>query len=677
MKNEKVKTMARLWISFTALILSLSIAAQDTHRPIELDNVQVVAARRLKDVGVEKTSIDTLILHDNVSLSMADILSKNSTLFIKSYGRATESTAEFRGTSPSHTQVTWNGMKVNSPMLGTVDFSTIPSYFIDETNLYHGASSINITGGGLGGAVEMLTKPITEEGLHGQYVQGIGSFNTYDQFVRLTYHKKHWSSSTRVVYSTSDNKYTYTNYDKKTDVYDNQGNVIKSYHPKEKNKSGYFDDVHALQEVYYNTGNGNRIGLNVWYSHSKRGLPFLSVDYKDDADFKNEQKSNTLRNVLSWQSIHEDWTLNAKGGYIYNEMMYDYFTTRQDATNSITKSRSYTNTAFASVNADWNISERMLFTTGASAYYNHVKSSDMSPFHIGDNFNKGRCDTEVNAQIRWRPIDVLSLAAVLREEMHGEKIIAPIPAVFADVILYKPLNLVLKASVAKNYRYPSMDDLYFQPGGNKDLLPERGFTYDTGVEFGIKKRMWMLKGNVTAFDSYIKDWILWTPNTKGFWEPSNVKKVHNYGIEATANGELMLAKDLKITASANYAWTPSKNMGEEVNANDESYGKQLCYVPKVSANCNVKMMWKTWTAGCQWSHYSERFTTTSNEVSYITGKLKPYYMTDVSIEKVFHVKKIEFSVKGIVNNVLNTEYVTVLSHPMPGRNYEVIFKVKV
>lgn len=667
-------------VILTVLMGFAKVSAQDVRRATTLDDVQVVAARKLKDTGIEKTTIDTLILHDNISLSMADILAKNSTLFIKSYGRATEATAEFRGTSPAHTQVTWNGMKVNSPMLGTMDFSTIPAYFIDEANLYHGASSLNITGDGLGGAVEMLTKPVQKEGFGLQYVQGYGSFDTYDQFLRLTYRKGRWASSTRVVYSTSKNRYEFTNRDKKVDVRDADGNITSSYHPKEKNKSGYFDDVHALQEVYCNLGNGNRLSLNAWYTHSKRGLPFLSVDYKDDSDFRNEQVSDVLRSVLAWQSIHDEWTLSVKSGYIYSEMKYDYFTTRSSngstARNDITKSRSYTNTAFANANIDWHITSELLLTGSLNDYYNHVRSSDMSPFHTGDNFNLGRNDADLSAQLRWRPWERFSVAGLMRKELHGSNVGSPLASLFADVILYKPLNLVLKASVAQNYRYPSMDDLYYQPGGNPDLKAEKGFTYDAGIEFAVKKKRWMLRGNVTAFDSHISDWILWTPNPKGFWVPSNVKKVHNYGIEAMLSGEVLLAKDLKLSMSGNYAWTPSKNVGEKTNDNDRSIGKQLCYIPLVSANANVRLQWKSWTLGCLWNHYSERYTTTSNEVTSITGRLKPYYMTDLSLEKTFTIKKVSLSAKCVVNNLLNTEYVTVLSHPMPGRNYEVYLTVK-
>ena len=143
------------------LILPLLAAAQE-ERPawsLPIEEVPVVTRRTMKEIGVQRTQLDSTVLHDNISLSMADVLTQNANLFIKSYGRATLATAEFRGTSPSHTQVTWNGMRINSPMLGTVDFSMIPAFFIDAATLLHGASSIGVTGGALGGAVVLGTRP--------------------------------------------------------------------------------------------------------------------------------------------------------------------------------------------------------------------------------------------------------------------------------------------------------------------------------------------------------------------------------------------------------------------------------------------------------------------------------------------------------------------------------------
>ena len=118
------------------------------------------------------------------------------------------------------------------------------------------------------------------------------------------------------------------------------------------------------------------------------------------------------------------------------------------------------------------------------------------------------------------------------------------------------------------------------------------------------------------------------------------------------------------------------NKSENLADDDASYGKQLVYVPRHSANISGRLSWRTWTLRYQWTFYSERFTTTSNDVSYITGRLLPYYMNDVSLEKTFQWKKVHVSLKGVVNNLLGSEYVTVLSRPMPGRNFEIFMEIK-
>jgi outer membrane cobalamin receptor len=118
--------------SAAVLFLAFPVCAltQERMETRQLDSIRITADRVLKDMGIQKTVIDTLALRESISGSLASVLTQNSTLFIKSYGRATLSTASFRGTAPSHTQVTWNGMKLNSPMLGMVDFSQIPSYLL-------------------------------------------------------------------------------------------------------------------------------------------------------------------------------------------------------------------------------------------------------------------------------------------------------------------------------------------------------------------------------------------------------------------------------------------------------------------------------------------------------------------------------------------------------------------
>lgn len=654
-----------------------------------MHEVSVSAYRRLSDTGLQRTTLDTTILHQNVALSMSDILTQHSSLFIKSYGRATESTVEFRGTSPSHTQVLWNGMKINSPMLGTVDFSTIPAYFVDEANLLHGASSLTLTGGGLGGAIDLATRPVSEQGLGLQYIQGVGSFHTFDQFLRFTYGSERFTSSTRVCYATSDNDFRYTNYDKKVDERDADGHIIKSYHPTERNRSGYFHDLHVMQEFAFRPVFGGTLNASAWYTHSLRGLPFLSVDYRDDRDFTNEQGQDAVRSVVAWQrALGTQWRLNARLGYAYQSIAYDYSTTRSPIDDSpvektvITASHSYSQQADLEVKTDYMPAADWLLTATLGLTYDHVRSRDRSPFHIGDNYNEGRMESSLSLSAKYRPTRRLALSAVLREEVYRRDFVPLIPAFFAE---YKLLpSLVFKVSAARNYRYPTMDDLYFKPGGNPNLRPERGFTYDGGLEgsyrhtlFGGRDGAYIsLKANLSAFDSYINDWILWTPNAKGYWQPSNLKKVHNYGTELSVATDLRMPRDWQLVVTGNYAYTPSLNRSEDLDAADASYGKQLVYVPLHSANFSARLRWQRWALVYQWYAYSERFTTTSNEVSRITGRLKPYYMSDLTLERQFRFRHLHASIKGVVYNLLDSEYVTVLSRPMAGRHFEIFLELK-
>lgn len=645
-------------------------------RERSLREVSVMASRRLSDTGIEKTVLDTTILRQNLSYSMADILQRNSTLFIKSYGRATESTAEFRGTSPSHTQVLWNGIKINSPILGTVDFSYIPSYFVDEATLLHGASGINLTGGGLGGAIDLSTQPRFGEGWSAQLTQGFGSFYTFDEFIRLGYSNERWSTSTRLAYGSSKNDFHYTNRDKMVDEKDENGLIVNSYHPREKNKSGYFDDVNLMQEVAYRVGKGNTIGASAWYGWSLRGLPFLSVDYKEDKSFRNEHEQQTLYSLVYWKHSAEKWNMDVRAGYTQQNIDYNNTTNHNGTKDILTATRSVQQSGLVQAVFNYLPNRKWMLTISSNTTYQHVRSKDHTPFHTGQNFDRGRTEESLATSLKWRPVNRLSMSAILRQEMYGKKVLLPIPALFADLVLWDKANLVLKGSLARNYRYPTMGDLYFKPGGNPSLKPERGLTYDIGLETAIRRKRHKFSASVTGFDSYISDWILWTPNHKGFWVPSNVRKVHNYGIEGSMGTEYNPHRDWHLSLRGNIAWTPSINRGEPLNDNDASYGKQLCYVPRFSANMAASVAWRGYMLTYNWMHYSERYTTSSGDTQFITGRLLPYFMNDLSLEKSFRIRVIDLSLKLAINNLLNNQYITVLSRPMAGRNYEAFVTIR-
>ena len=665
---------------FYILVIALCLAhvaqaQDDVRRNIAIKEVTVYGQRPMKDIGVQRTRIDSAVLKENVSLSMADVLAFNSSIFVKSYGRATLSTVSFRGTSPSHTQVTWNGMKINSPMLGMTDFSMIPSYFIDDASLLHGTSSVNETGGGLGGAVRLSTKPAQADGFGLQYVQGVGSFKTFDEFLRLTYGDDHWQLSTRAVYSSSPNDYKYRNRDKKENIYDDEMNIIGSYYPIERNRSGSYKDLHLLQEVYYNTGHGDRFGLNAWYINSNRELQMLTTDYGDAADFDNRQREHTFRGVLSWDHLRSDWKLAAKAGYIHTWMAYDY---ERDPGNGImqtmTRSRSRINTFYGQADGEYYL-DKWLFTASLTAHQHMVESRDKNIILQQGNkavvgYDTNRMELSSSLSAKWRPSDRVGVSAVLREELFGDTFSPLIPALFVDGVISQRGNIMAKASLSRNYRFPTLNDLYFLPGGNPDLRPERGWTYDAGLSFAVgRDGVYSLSGSASWFDSYISDWILWLPTTKGFFSPRNVKDVHAYGVELQSSLEVALSPSMQLTLDGTYSWTPSINEGEPMSPADKSVGKQLPYVPEHTATVTGRLTWRSWSLLYKWNYYSKRYTMSSNDLS-LSGTLPTYFMNNVTLEKGLSFAWADLSLKLAVNNLFDEEYLSVLSRPMPGINFE-------
>ena len=673
--------MKKLLIIVCLLVPYLALAQEDDTKDwatkgIRIREVSVFGNRPMKEIGAQETKFDTIALKENIALSMADVLTFNSAIFVKSYGRATLSTVAFRGTSPSHTQVSWNGMKLNNPMLGMTDFSMIPSYFIDDASLLHGTSSVNETGGGMGGAVKLSTKPAQSDGFGVQYIQGLGSFRTFDEFLRLTYGDESWQISTRAVFSTSPNDFEYRNHDKKENIYDEDMNIIGQYYPTERNRSGSFRDFHLLQEAYYNTGRGDRFGLNGWYINSNRELPMLTTDYGNATDFDNRQREETFRGILSWDHLGEQWKVATKAGYIHTWMAYDY---KRDVGNGtmahMTRSRSKIDTFYGQAEGEYYIGSDWLFTANLAVHQHIVQSEDKNIIRQDGNkaivgYRKGRAELSGVLSAKWRPTDRFGISATLREEMYGTEWTPLIPALFIDGVLSERGNITAKASLSRNYRFPTLNDLYFLPGGNPDLKKESGWTYDAGLSFAAgREGSYSLSGSASWFESYIHDWILWLPTVKGFFSPKNIKDVHAYGIEAKANLSVALTPEWHLSIDGNYSWTPSINEGEPTSEADRSVGKQLPYIPRHSANLTGRISWRSWSFLYKWCYYSERFTMSSNDFT-LTGKLPKYFMSNITLEKALSFSWADISLKGTINNLFDEEYLSVLSRPMPGINFE-------
>jgi iron complex outermembrane receptor protein len=357
-------------------------------------------------------------------------------------------------------------------------------------------------------------------------------------------------------------------------------------------------------------------------------------------------------------------------------MAYDY---KRDAGNgimtSMTRSRSKVNTFYGQADGEYYIGSKWLFTASLSAHQHLVESRDKNIIlQQGDKaiigYDKGRIELSGSVSAKWRPTERVGVSVVLREEMFGTEWTPLIPALFVDGVLSKRGNIVAKASVSRNYRFPTLNDLYFLPGGNPDLKKECGWTYDAGLSFAIgNEGIYSLSGSASWFDSHVDNWIIWLPTTKGFFSPRNIKSVHAYGVEMEADLAVALSEDWHLGLDGTFSWTPSINEGEPMSPADKSVGKQLPYVPEISATLTGELSYRTWSLLYKWCHYSERYTMSSNDLS-LSGNLPPYFMSNITLEKRFSLAWADLSLKGAVNNLFDEEYLSVLSRPMPGINFE-------
>ena len=361
---------------------------------------------------------------------------------------------------------------------------------------------------------------------------------------------------------------------------------------------------------------------------------------------------------------------------------YDY---RRDKGNGIleamTRSRSRINPLYGQADGEYSVGGKWFFTAGLSAHQHFVESADKNIIRQqGDKavvgYDKGRIELDGSLSAKWRPTERLGLSVVVREAMYGTSWSPVIPAFFADCLLSRRGNVVAKASVSRNYRFPTLNDLYFLPGGNPGLNSEQGVAYEAGLSFAVgKEGACTLSGSASWYDQHIDDWILWLPTAKGFFSPVNIKKVHAYGVEIRADLAAALTRELKINLNGTFSWAPSINEGEPMSPADRSVGKQLPYEPEYSATATGRLSWRSWGLLYQFCYYSERYTMSSNDIT-LTGRLTPYLMSNLSLEKGLSLRWADLTLKGTVNNLFNEEYLSVLSRPMPRMNAEFFIGIK-
>ncbi len=663
--------MRRAWLIFTALLWAAPLLPQGIRDSLFIIEAVEVTAESIflkEEAGVKQSILDTAILSEKASLSLSDLLSENTSVFIKSNGRGAMATASFRGTASSHTQVSWNGISVNSPMLGMVDFSLIPVYIIDDVTLKHGAASLSDRGGGIGGSINIENRPDWGENTGVRYIHGMGSYSTFDEFLQLGLGNRKIKSITRLYHNQSKNDYTFIN----RGIGNLDPETGEVANPLDTNDNASYKRYGLVQELYYRPHANHLLSVVYWGQYAERAIPWpTSYEGPENANL-NKQDHEDHRVVARWKYYSPFGNFMLRSGYSGKQM--DYQQLRQipglglePDVWSISHQNSFLNTL------SWEYDFTPDFSVEGKMDMNHLDVNTRDTVS-GIGYQKQRSELSMFGAVRKSFGKRLNLNLMLRQEwVDGQR--APfIPFLGLDYRIVQGKELVLKASVARNYHQPTLNDLYWQPNGNPDLLPEKGFTMEAGLEYQKLVVGHQLNTGLTWYRSHIENWIMWIPSSRMTLEPINIREVMSTGVEydLSLRGEI---RKFRYRVSGTYAYTRSVNLGDSMAWGDESYGKQLVYIPLHSGNMMLNLGFRNYFFTYQYNAYSERYTTSSNDLTR-RDWLYPYFMNDVAVGCEFRIKNVGLTAELKVYNIFNEAYHSVLYRPMPGRNFLLVFKFK-
>jgi len=577
--------------------------------------------------GLHKTSFSNESVSKSAQ-SLADVLSRNTAVFVRQYSPGMLASPSIRGTGAAHTALVWDGLNLQSCMNGQLDLSLVPASLFDNFTLQSGAGSASWGTGAIGGIIFLQTTNQTEN--HIRFSQHSGSWGFRQSAFDISFRKKRFSSSTKVFNTQVENNFKFIN----IAVYGN---------PEQRQINASQQMQGLLQDLYFKTSKTSQLHLAFWGQKTQRKIPPIALSPISIAN----QMDESLRTMASWEKTMHNWSALIRGGFITEKIQYVDSLSQIDATNI-----AQTSIAEAEVS-------RSLFQgkSRVQVGVNSTNAKAISPGLGNTWMNQKRTSIFGSLRSHFGKFETL---IQLRQEWLQSKNIPLIPSVSGCFTLNK--NWKVRGQAAKSYRLPTLNDLYWQPGGNINLQPEFGNTYELGIDFQAKDSQYDLKIHSGLFSNRVKNWIVWIPGN-GYWKPENVQQVKSEGIELSVNLSLREAKKCKYRIASSTHFLNALVEKSSSYSNFES-GRQLVYVPHFTWNGNVSASLNRSTLELGATYTGIRFVSIDNS-TFLPG----FFLLNASFSQELNFLKHEASFYIQINNILNANYQVIAWRPMPLRSF--------
>lgn len=617
---------------------------------IQLRQVEVKASSWNQTADLRMNRLDSVAMRSFKTYSLSDLVQQNSTVFIKSNGPGALSTASFRGTTANHTLVLWNGFPINGPQLGQVDFSVIPVFLIDRVSLAVGNAGNNRPSG-VGGVIMVDNVPHFSSGFSVEAMQSLGSFGSSGTFLGFSYGKGKFAARSRVFRKYSRNDFSFLN----TASWPQQ---------RMKQENADYLDQGFLQEFHVQFSPHSLLTFASWNQWNNHHLPPIMTNLDRGGDPQEKQNDMFSRNVLSYKHYWESGNFEASSSFFIENQHYFLKTTS-----------SFPPFPVVSLIDSHNASRSLMNSFKLTQKIGKVQYN-AAVLHDGEWVETINYET-----LQQRQRLGLSAGALfdLTEEIHvnlnmrydhvflSKGGLNP----FAEIV-YQPLwkqKIAISFSGGKVYRFPTMNDLFWHPGGNNLLVPERAFIGNLAVSWNYTKNGFHSMTKVAGFASDIQQWIQWHPTAYRYWIPENIARVFARGLEVQLQQELKKG-NWNFQLQTFYAFT--KTTDESPVAQLENYsGRQLIYIPKHHGNLSFFMRYRHWYLRSTIDFVGQRRTSLNDDQQWYDF-LPAYQLLHAGIG--YQNDRFDLFLKA--NNLLDQSYQAVMWRPMPGRNFECVLSYK-
>ncbi|MBN3582745.1 TonB-dependent receptor [Algoriphagus aestuarii] len=608
-----------LWV---VSFLGSAPIVQDT---VVLSEVEVYAPKIERFAQGQKIQVwDKKSLENFEGRALSDLLQEQSPVFVRQYGAGMLASPSFRGTSAGHTALFWNGLPINSPSLGQSDLSILPVLAMDQVSLQFGNAGALFGNEAIGGSIHLENQLQFAKGFQASLFQQVGSFGAFKTRAMGSYSTKKISSTTKI----------YREFSKNDFPYQDLGQIGT---PEVKEDHAAFEQLGLVQDFGWNINSGSQLKAAFWLNKSDREIqPVMGSNTND------QQEDQSLRAVLDYYRFGSGSVWNVKTGLVKDQLIFNGSTSR-------------TGQYFLASDYDKTFSGKLAMKVGMR--FTQIQA-DLSSYSTSDQRVEIYQSTKFNLGKNY------TLSLNLRELVYQDQFAPFSPSIGLDweIWNHQRSDLLLQSSFGRGFKVPTLNDRFWVPGGNPELLPEESWSGELGLT-------WKVKGNVnwsnqlTYYRMSVDNWIIWLPQGS-VWTPDNIKHVSNQGIEYQGESSGKTGEwDWVLDWS--YTWSRAVTTSG-IGESDPAIGKQLPYTPQHQANAKIAVSRR------EFSSYLSTFFVGKRSVTADNPRMMPsYQLFNLGFSyRQLTWGKLSIPVSFQINNLFNTDYQVLYLRAMPGRSFQ-------